>query len=168
MSGIRRQNPTTSADVFRQFDRMFDEWMRAFPVRMWDQRGPRALEEVIKVDEYRENGDLVIKAEIPGIDPEKDLSLTVENGILVLRAQREVAEVSGVTDDTDDIDDTDDKGYQRHELRYGTFARRLPLPDGVDPSAVTASYKDGMLIVRVPVPVVERGPAPTRIAIEKG
>ena len=156
MSIIRRQTPMTSADVFRQFDRMFDDWMRAFPARTWDQPALRAPEEVIKVDEYRENGDLVIKAEMPGIDPEKDLELTVDDGILVLRAERKVTE------------DTEDKGYRRHELRYGSFARRLPLPDGVDPAAVTASYKDGMLTVRVPMPEPEKGPEPTTIAIEKG
>jgi HSP20 family protein len=156
MSIIRRQTPTTSADVFRQFDRMFDDWMRAFPARMWDQPALRAPEEVIKVDEFRENGDLVIKAEMPGIDPDKDLKLTVADGILDLRAERKITE------------DTEDKGYHRHERRYGTFARRLPLPDGVDPAAVTASYKDGMLTVRVPMPELEKGAEPTTIAIEKG
>jgi HSP20 family protein len=104
----------------------------------------------------RENGELVIKAEMPGIDPDKDLSLTVTDGILDLRAERKITE------------DTEDKGYYRHELRYGTFARRLPLPDGVDPAAVTASYKNGMLTVRVPMPEQEKGAEPTTIAIEKG
>lgn len=156
MSLIRRQTPTTSADVFRQFDRMFDDWMRALPVRAWEAPAMRAPEEVIKVDEYRENGDLVIKAEMPGIDPDKDLSLTVADGMLDLRAERRISE------------DTEDKGYHRHELRYGTFARRLPLPDGVDPSAVAASYKDGILTVRVPMPEPAAGQEPTTIAIEKG
>jgi HSP20 family protein len=156
MSLIRRQTPTTSADVFRQFDRMFDDWMRALPLRAWEPPAMRAPEEVIKVDEYRENGDLVIKAEMPGIDPDKDLSLTVADGMLDLRAERRIAE------------DTEDKGYHRHELRYGTFARRLPLPDGVDPSAVAASYKDGILTVRVPMPEPAAGQEPTTIAIEKG
>ncbi|WP_433038219.1 Hsp20/alpha crystallin family protein [Actinomycetospora sp. CA-053990] len=116
----------------------------------------RAPEEVIKVDEYRENGDLVIKAEMPGIDPDKDLSLTVADGMLDLRAERRIEE------------DTEDKGYHRHELRYGTFARRLPLPDGVDPSTVAASYKDGILTVRVPMPEPAAGAEPTTVAIEKG
>ncbi|MHC1557852.1 Hsp20/alpha crystallin family protein [Actinomycetospora sp. C-140] len=156
MTIIRRQGPMTSGEVFRQFDRMFDDWMRAFPVRAWDQPGLQAPEEIIKVDEYRENGDLVIKAEMPGIDPEKDLSLTVADGMLDLRAERKVTE------------DTEDKGYHRHELRYGTFARRLPLPEGVDPDAVSASYKDGILTVRVPMPAIEKAAEPTTIAIEKG
>jgi HSP20 family protein len=155
MSMIRRQ-PMTSTDIFRQFDRMFDDWMRAFPARAWDQPALRAPEEVIKVDEYREDGDLVIKAEMPGIDPDKDLRLSIDNGILDLRAERRVTE------------DTEDTGYRRHELSYGSFARRLPLPEGVDPAAVSAAYKDGILTVRVPMPALEKAAEPTPIAIEKG
>jgi HSP20 family protein len=146
----------TSSEVFRQFDQMFNDWMRAFPVRASDQPTQRGLEEVIKVDEYRENGDLVIKAEMPGIDPDKDVTLTLSDGMLDLRAERKISE------------DTEDKGYHRHELRYGTFARRLPLPEGVDPETVKASYKDGILTVRVPMPELEQGQEPTTIAIEKG
>ncbi len=156
MQLIRRQNPSTGAEVYRQFDRMFDDWLRVFPMRMWEQSATQALEEVIKVDEYRENGTLVIKAEMPGIDPDKDLALTVGDGMLNLRAERRIAE------------DTEDKGYHRHELRYGTFSRRLPLPDGVDAAAVSASYRDGILTVRVPMPEPEKGPEPTKVAIEKG
>lgn len=154
---IMRRQSSSSADIFRQFDRMFEDWMRAFPVRGVGEQGAlRAPEEIIKVDEYRENGDLVIKAELPGIDPEKDLTITVADGMLALRAERKVTE------------DTEDKGYHRHELRYGTFARRLPLPDGVDAAAVRAAYKDGMLTVRVPMPAIEESAEPTRIAVEKG
>jgi HSP20 family protein len=76
--------------------------------------------------------------------------------MLDLRAERRIAE------------DTGDKGYHRHELRYGTFARRLPLPDGVDPSTVAASSKDGILTVRVPMPETATGEEPTTVAIEKG
>lgn len=45
-----------------------------------------------------------------------------------------------------------DKRYQRHELRYGTFPRPLPLPEGVEESDISASYRDGILEVRVSVP----------------
>jgi HSP20 family protein len=159
MTMIRRQTPMTSADIFRQFDRMFDDWMRAFPARGWDPPALQGPEEVIKVDEYREDGDLVIKAEMPGIDPDKDLRLTVDGGILDLRAERRV---------TEDTEDTEDKGYRRHELRYGSFARRLPLPDGVDPDAISAAYRDGILTVRIPMPAPEKAAEPTPIAVEKG
>lgn len=149
--------PAASMDVFRQFDRLFDDWMRAFPARMSvDAPTLRAPEELIRVDEYLDDGTLVIKAEIPGIDPDKDLTITVTEGILDLRAERRLAE------------DTEDQGYTRHEMRYGMFSRRLPLPEGVDASAVTAAYKDGILTVKVPVPHEAAKPEPRRIAVEKG
>ncbi len=144
-------------DVFRQFDRMFDDWMRTFPLRAaGEPTALRAPEELIRVDEFIDDGSLVIKAELPGIDPDQDLRLTVDDGVLDLRAERRVTE------------DTEDQGYSRHELRYGTFTRRLPLPEGVDGSAVAASYKDGILTVRVPIPEPEAKPEPTPVAIEKG
>jgi len=149
--------PATSTDVFRQFDRLVDDWMRAFPTRgTWEAPALRAPEELIRVDEFLEEGTLVIKAEIPGIDPDRDLTITVQDGILDLRAERKIAE------------DTEDQGYTRHEMRYGMFGRRLPLPEGVDASAVAAAYKDGILTVRVPVPDAAAKPGPTPIAVEKG
>jgi HSP20 family protein len=154
---MMRRLPATSTDVFRQFDRLFDDWMRAFPARMSvDAPALRAPEELIRVDEYLDDGTLVIKAEIPGIDPDEDLTINVHEGILDLRAERKVAE------------DSEDQGYTRHEMRYGMFSRRLPLPEGVDASAVTAAYKDGILTVRVPVPEEPGKPEPTPIAVEKG
>lgn len=150
----RRQAART--DVFRQFDRMVDDWMRTFPLRpAWEPGALQAPEELIRVDEYVDDGTLVIKAELPGIDPDRDLRLTVDDGVLDLRAERTVTE------------DTEDRGYARHELRYGTFARRLPLPDGVDAAAIGATYKDGILTVRVPVPQPPAKPEPTTVAIEK-
>lgn len=147
----------TSTDVFRQFDRLFDDWMRAFPARMTGiAPAQRAAEEMIRVDEYLDDGSLVIKAEIPGIDPDQDLSITVTDGMLDLRAERKITE------------DTEEQGYARHEMRYGVFTRRLPLPDGVDADAVTAAYKDGILTVRVPVPQEQAKVEPTPIAVEKG
>jgi HSP20 family protein len=65
------------------------------------------------------------------------------------------------------IDQTEDKGYLRHELRVGSMARTLPLPEGVTESDITATYKDGILEIRIPVP--ERAQTePTKIEIKKG
>lgn len=154
---MKRRLPAPSTDVFRQFDRLFDDWMRAFPARMSvDAPALPAPEELIRVDEYLDDGTLVIKAEIPGIDPDQDLAITVTEGMLDLRAERKVTE------------DTEDQGYTRHEMRYGVFSRRLPLPEGVDASAVTAAYKDGILTVKVPVPQEAAKAEPTPIAVEKG
>ena len=158
MSTLQRRDKDTAgtASPFGRLDRLFDEWMRSMPIRrplgtIWD---PQA-EEVISVDEYRDGQTQVIRAELPGIDPDKDVELTVSDGMLRINAERRVEK------------DTEDKGYTRHELRYGRFTRMLPLPDGATESDISASYKDGILEVRVPVAEQPATKEPTRIAISK-
>jgi HSP20 family protein len=96
-----------------------------------------------------------VRAELAGIDPEKDVEITVQDGVLQINAQRRVEEK------------TEDKGYMRHELRYGSFKRTLPLPDGASESDITATYKDGILEIRVPVAEPSPATAPKKIAITK-
>jgi HSP20 family protein len=153
---IKRQRGTELATRFNRMDRLFEEWMRSLPMRRpfglgWDWPG----EDLIRVDEYRDGDTEVIRAELPGIDPEKDVKLTVSDGMLRISAERRVEEK------------TEDKGYLRHELRYGSMTRTLPLPDGVAESDISATYKDGILEIRVPVP--ERTETePKKIDITRG
>jgi HSP20 family protein len=120
MSALTRRERGDLTERFGRMDRLFDEWMRSLSMRRpfgvdWDWRG----EELIRVDEYRDGNTEVIRAELPGVDPEKDVEITVNDGILRIRAERRIEEK------------TEDKGYLRHELRYGSLTRSLPLPDGV-------------------------------------
>jgi len=110
--------------IDRAFERMFGFWDAFAPFRP-TMLSPLAGDKFIPVEEFRENGSTVIRAELPGIDPDKDVDLTVSDGM--------------------------------RELRYGSFARTLPLPEGADESDVTASYKDGILEVRVPAATPEPG-----------
>jgi HSP20 family protein len=155
MSSPQRRN-TDFPTPFARLDRMFDEWFRALPMRRgagmgWDVPG----EELIRVDEFREGDTQVIRAELPGIDPERDVELTVSDGMLRITAQRRVEK------------ETEDKGYTRHELRYGTFSRTLPLPEGADESDIRAAYRDGILEIRIPIKSQAR-PEPQRIAVNRG
>jgi HSP20 family protein len=157
MSTPTRRDRGDLVGWFNRMDRMFEEWMRSLPMRRpfgmtWDWPG----HEVIEVDEFRDGDTEVIRAELPGIDPDKDVELTVADGMLRIKAERRVEEK------------TEDRGYTRHELRYGSFMRMLPLPEGASESDITASYNDGILEVRVPVPKEVTGPEPTKIAIAKG
>jgi HSP20 family protein len=109
----------------------------------------------MRVEEFRENGTLVVRAELPGIDPEKDIEITVADGALRIHAERRESHTEG----------EEGKAGYRSEFRYGSLDRLLPVPAGTTDENVTASYKDGMLEVRLPV--AEGAPAPRRIAVTK-
>jgi len=91
-------------------------------------------------DVVRENGSIVVTAELPGIDPQKDVQIMLEGDMLVIKGQK-VAEK-----------EITEKDRYLHERHFGSFERRLPLPDGVDPDSIAATYDKGVLTVRVPVP----------------
>ncbi|MGW6530366.1 Hsp20/alpha crystallin family protein [Streptomyces venezuelae] len=94
----------------------------------------------IRIEESFEDGAYVLRAELPGIDPE-DVELAVTEGVLTVRAERTV--------------DTTEKHHT--EFRYGAFARAVRLPAGARGDEATADYKDGLLTVRVPVPEMKSG-----------
>lgn len=137
--------PVEAPETMDLFDRMFENWMNMWPLRRPGLLARSMPEDLIKVDEYREDGTLVVRAELPGIDPDKDVELTVADGMLHIEAERREEEK------------TEEKGYLRRELHYGAFTRSLPLPEGVSEADVTASYKDGILEIRVPAPQPEPG-----------
>ncbi|MEV5957456.1 Hsp20/alpha crystallin family protein [Streptomyces sp. NPDC051987] len=90
----------------------------------------------IRVEEHFKDGMYVLRAELPGIDPAKDVEITVAEGVLTVRAER--------TEES--------KEKHRTEFRYGTFARSVRLPVGAKGDEATAQYKDGVLTIAVPVP----------------
>ena len=89
------------------------------------------------VDIYEHEGNIVLKAEIPGIDP-KEVDVRVENNVLTLRGERKI--------------DTEVKreSYHRVERAYGTFSRSFTLPNVVDTEKIKAEYRDGVLRVTLP------------------
>lgn len=111
--------------------------------------------DAMHLEEFRENGTLVARAELPGIDPERDVEITVAEGTLCIRAERR-----------EKHEERGDGDFYRSEFRYGQFSRTLPLPAGVGPEDVVADYTDGILEVRLPLR--EAGPGPTRVAVGRG
>lgn len=95
----------------------------------------------IRVEEHVTDDAYVLKAELPGIDPDKDVEIAVEDGLLTVRAER--------TEET--------KEKHRTEFRYGTFARSVRLPAGAQDDKATAEYEDGVLTITVPVPTPKAG-----------
>jgi len=137
---MRREPRGEAADVFSRFDRMFDEWVRMMPFRPITFPHWKEAADLIRVEEFREDGTLVIRADLPGIDPDKDVELTVADGMLVIQAERHEEEKR------------EEKGYVRQEVRYGSMSRTLPLPEGVTEADITATYKAGILEIRIPEP----------------
>lgn len=105
------------------------------------------------VEEYRDGSTMVVKAELPNIDPDKDLDVTVSDGVLHIKGERR-----------EQSEHKDKNGY-RSEFHYGSFTRDIPLPAGASQDGVRASYHDGVLEVRVPVP--ETGPSSTKVPISR-
>jgi HSP20 family protein len=90
------------------------------------------------VDVYEaDNHDVVIKAELPEMKRE-DIQLTFENNVLTIRGERRAAH------------EIEREQFQRVERHHGTFSRSFTLPPTLDASKITASYKDGLLTVRLP------------------
>jgi HSP20 family protein len=138
-----------------RIDRIFREMLRDFFTggamldRMFEDTAHQ-----MHLEEFVEDGTCVIRAELPGVDPDKDIDITVANGMVHLQAQREERK------------EEDRPGEYRSEFRYGRFARSVRLPEGVTEADVKASYKDGILEVRIPAPTTET-PTPTKVPIDR-
>lgn len=104
------------------------------------------------IDVDREGGELVVIADLPGVDGD-DIDVAIDGGILTIRGEK-----------TDEKEISEDDRYVR-ERSYGKFHRHITLPDGVDPDEMKATYEKGVLTVRVPLPV-ERTQEPRHIPVE--
>jgi HSP20 family protein len=91
------------------------------------------------VDVIREDGHVIVRAEVPGMKPE-EIEVKVEGGLLT---------VSGTHEESTEKEEAE---YVHRERRYGAFHRTLALPEGIDPKKIEASVSDGVLEVLIPVP----------------
>ena len=102
--------------------------------------GDLTMSPSIKVEQFQDGDTLVVRAEVPGIDPDRDVDVSVSEGMLHIRAERE-----------EKTEHKSKNGY-RSEFRYGSFMRSVALPAGAKEEDITATYKDGVLEVRAPAP----------------
>ena len=91
----------------------------------------------------------------PGIDPDKDVEITSDDGVVRIHAHHE-----------EKSERKQQRGYHS-EFRYGDLEREIVLPKGASAKDVAATYKDGILEVRIPCPETVE-PVPTRIPISRG
>ena len=126
-------------DPLREFASMQDRMNRLFGnVYLRDEDTGLRGNWVPAVDIYEtENHDLVVRAELPGLNRE-DIDVSVENSTLVLKGEKKF--------DTA----VKDENYRRIERSYGTFHRSFTLPNTVDAGRIAAEFKNGVLTVKLP------------------
>ena len=112
---------------------------------------PFAGLQMMRVEDFQDGDQYVMRAELPGIDPDKDVELEVQDGVLTIKAERR----------------EERKEPHRSEFRYGSLSRSVTLPAGADENNITANYRDGILEIRVPLKE-EQKTEPRRITIAKG
>ena len=149
---VQRFDPFT---VLAKMDRDFDDLVR----RGWGAARPSAMTTmsgfVPAVELVREGEDVVVRLELPGVDVERDVTIEVERGKLVISGERR------------DTRGEATEGLLVRELRYGQFRREFALPNGISPEQVEAGYDAGLLDVRVRG-VVQPEPQAVRVPITTG
>jgi HSP20 family protein len=119
----------------REFDRLFRE---AFPSFLGEAEGDLSTRPwAPAVDIFENENNIVLKAELPGVDP-KDVEVRVEDNTLYLKGERKFEK------------ETKEENYHRVERSYGSFARSFALPSSIDAEKVAADYKDGLLTLTLP------------------
>lgn len=127
---LTRWEPLSELSELRSsfLDRMFGDWLDGHDrARMPD------------IDILREDGHLVLRADMPGIKPE-DVKIEVLDDVLTVSGEHEERE------------EKHEKDYVRRERRYGSFRRSMMLPSGVDATTITAKSHDGVVEVTIPLP----------------
>ncbi len=114
-----------------------------------DDRGPRTWAPALDV--WETPTEVVYAFDLPGVR-EDEIQIEVKDENLTISAERTKTE------------ETEENGFYRFERRYGTFARAVGLPQGVDQDNISASYESGVLEVRVPKPEEQK---PRKIALSK-
>ena len=135
-------------DPFRELDTLHSrlgnflgrEWERPMSTTAWNP----------SVDIFENDNDVVVKAELPGLDA-KDIELKLENNVLTLKGERRFEK------------EATEENYHRIEREYGTFSRSFSLPMAVNEDKVAAEFKDGILKIVLPKKE-EAKPKPIKIA----
>lgn len=129
-----RELETLERRMSDMFDRFHERFFGGAPERsVWGEAWAPAIESHV------EKGNLVVKADLPGIDP-KEVSISVTGNQLRIEGERKQEEKK------------EEKDYFYQEVSYGKFVRTVPLPEGVDTEKIKANYKNGVLEISMPAP----------------
>jgi len=139
-------------DVQSEMNRLFDDMFGSFMRRPGGQHQRSQLTEwAPAMDVLQRDGDLLVRAELPGVKLE-DVDITVHDRVLTVSGERKVEE------------EQERGGYYVRERRQGTFRRSMTLPEGVDEESIRARFEDGVLEVTIEGAAAVR--EPKRIQIE--
>lgn len=149
--------PTILPDPFPRLglSDWFDRWPDLF-ARRWPEsfHGIPFVDEGFRMEQFVEDdGTIVVRGELPGLDPDEDVTITLDDDRLTIAGEREERR-----------EDKKNGGF-RSEFRYGSFERTVRLPVGAKADQVEATYVDGILEVRIPVDT--EVPEATKIPISK-
>jgi len=117
----------------REMDRLWDSFFEGRPGRKAGEVG----EWLPSLDVSETKNDLVVKAELPGMDP-KDIEISLNNGLLTIKGEKKQEK------------EEKDENYHVIERSYGSFTRSVRLPREVQSDKISASYKNGVLRVTLP------------------
>lgn len=121
------------------FERFFRHPFSMMSHPMWSRPPFAKLEDISPtVDIFEQDGNVVVKADIPGISKD-DLNISISEGVLTLSGERKKEEK------------VEKENYHRVERSYGSFSRSFRLPGNVNDDKATASFKEGVLEVKVPM-----------------
>ena len=134
----RRALPTL-ARMEREMNRLFSDFFGEGPRFLWPRWSSGGLEgyQAPVVDVYEEKDDIVVKAELPGLTKD-DIEVNVTDHQLTLKGEKKKKE------------ETKEDDYYRCERSFGSFSRVLELPAEIQTDKAKASFKDGLLEIRVP------------------
>lgn len=119
--------------VRREMDRFWDSFFEDRPAR----RGEEGREWLPSLDVSETDKDIVVRAEIPGIDP-KDIDISLTNDLLTIKGEKQQEK------------EEKDENYHLVERSYGSFTRSVRIPGQVQNDKIGASYKNGILKVTLP------------------
>ena len=118
-------------------NQLHDEINRLFDNLGFEDEPTAAADWMPAVDVLEEQARYVLHADVPGVNP-KDLDITLENGVLTIRGQRQASDAQ------------EGQGFRRIERRFGVFFRRFALPDTADAENISAQSRNGVLELIIP------------------
>jgi HSP20 family protein len=140
--GARRNRLAVFEDLADEFSRIWGQTWPLLPrplLRPMTRLAEIETTWAPRVDVFEKDGEIVVKAELPGVKKE-DVKVSIQDEDLLIEGERHAEK------------EVKEQDYYRMERAYGSFYRRLPMPAGIPADKVRASFTDGVLEIRIPKP----------------